>query len=222
MTVTRWPAHRVSATAVTFSGGAAALSASAWRTQVRIACADGWTPTAAAPKVSAPRGGHVTLAAAADAFLATPRTANPNTHRASSTSPGTYAAGAALWRRPAGRSRAARPGRSRPHGGRRGTTLTSCRPGSTSRCRMPSNSEARTPGRSRRLRLSATNRHKADPAKQFQRRQFPHPARGKRKEPERSFGGTAVPARPAPGGGQAGRVIPLGRKSDIADSSIPP
>ncbi|MFI6743886.1 hypothetical protein ACIBI9_64420 [Nonomuraea sp. NPDC050451] len=27
-------------------------------------------------------GEHVTLAAAADAFLATPRTANPNTHRA--------------------------------------------------------------------------------------------------------------------------------------------
>ncbi|MBT2235502.1 hypothetical protein [Nonomuraea sp. NEAU-A123] len=36
----------------------------------------------AAPKVSALRGGHVTLAAAADAFLAIPRTANPNTHRA--------------------------------------------------------------------------------------------------------------------------------------------
>ncbi|MFG1616179.1 hypothetical protein ACGFI3_25745 [Nonomuraea wenchangensis] len=36
----------------------------------------------AAPKVSALRGGHVTLAAAANAFLATPRTANPNTHRA--------------------------------------------------------------------------------------------------------------------------------------------
>ncbi|MEU7990633.1 hypothetical protein AB0B56_37835 [Streptosporangium canum] len=36
----------------------------------------------AAPKIAALRGGHVTLAAAADAFLATPRTANPNTHRA--------------------------------------------------------------------------------------------------------------------------------------------
>ncbi|GAA3511725.1 integrase [Streptosporangium album] len=36
----------------------------------------------AAPKVAALRGGHVSLAAAADAFLATPRTANPNTHRA--------------------------------------------------------------------------------------------------------------------------------------------
>ncbi|WP_433234962.1 hypothetical protein ACQPYK_24425 [Streptosporangium sp. CA-135522] len=36
----------------------------------------------AAPKVAALRGGYVTLAAAADAFLATPRTANPNTHRA--------------------------------------------------------------------------------------------------------------------------------------------
>ncbi|MBB5781944.1 tyrosine-type recombinase/integrase [Nonomuraea jabiensis] len=35
-----------------------------------------------APKVSALRGGHVTLAAAADAFLATARTANPNTRRA--------------------------------------------------------------------------------------------------------------------------------------------
>ncbi|MFD8558003.1 tyrosine-type recombinase/integrase [Streptosporangium canum] len=33
-------------------------------------------------KVAALRGGHVTLAAAADAFLATPRTANANTHRA--------------------------------------------------------------------------------------------------------------------------------------------
>ncbi|WP_344921676.1 site-specific integrase [Streptosporangium oxazolinicum] len=36
----------------------------------------------AAPKVAALRGGNVTLAAAADAFLAIPRTANPNTHRA--------------------------------------------------------------------------------------------------------------------------------------------
>nr|SBO96688.1 Mobile element protein [Nonomuraea gerenzanensis] len=36
----------------------------------------------AAPKISALRGGHITLAAAADAFLATPPTANPNTHRA--------------------------------------------------------------------------------------------------------------------------------------------
>lgn len=36
----------------------------------------------AAPKVAALRGGDVTLAATADAFLATPRTANPNTHRA--------------------------------------------------------------------------------------------------------------------------------------------
>ncbi|WP_245899939.1 hypothetical protein [Nonomuraea indica] len=36
----------------------------------------------AAPKVTALRGGDVSLAAAADAFLATPRTANPNTHRA--------------------------------------------------------------------------------------------------------------------------------------------
>ncbi|MGP3960529.1 tyrosine-type recombinase/integrase [Nonomuraea sp. 3N208] len=36
----------------------------------------------AAPKVAALRGGRVTLAAAADAFLAAPRTANPNTHRA--------------------------------------------------------------------------------------------------------------------------------------------
>ncbi|GGP06227.1 hypothetical protein GCM10012278_28790 [Nonomuraea glycinis] len=34
------------------------------------------------PKVAALHGGHVTLAAAADAYLATPRTANPNTHRA--------------------------------------------------------------------------------------------------------------------------------------------
>jgi site-specific recombinase XerD len=36
----------------------------------------------AAPKIAALRGGHVSLAAAADAFLATPRMANPNTHRA--------------------------------------------------------------------------------------------------------------------------------------------
>ncbi|MEV5561206.1 site-specific integrase, partial [Nonomuraea wenchangensis] len=36
----------------------------------------------AAPKIAALRGEHVTLAAAADAFLATARTANPNTHRA--------------------------------------------------------------------------------------------------------------------------------------------
>ncbi|MFD1932256.1 hypothetical protein ACFSKW_12300 [Nonomuraea mangrovi] len=36
----------------------------------------------ATPKITALRGGHVTLAAAADAFLATPRAANPNTHRA--------------------------------------------------------------------------------------------------------------------------------------------
>ncbi|WP_345574019.1 hypothetical protein [Nonomuraea rosea] len=36
----------------------------------------------AAPNVAALRGGHITLAAAADAFLAIPRTANPNTHRA--------------------------------------------------------------------------------------------------------------------------------------------
>ncbi|MEV4292391.1 TFIIB-type zinc ribbon-containing protein [Nonomuraea bangladeshensis] len=36
----------------------------------------------AVPKVTALRGGGVSLAAAADAFLATPRTANPNTHRA--------------------------------------------------------------------------------------------------------------------------------------------
>jgi hypothetical protein len=36
----------------------------------------------AAPKITALRGGGVSLAAAADAFLATPRTANPNTHRA--------------------------------------------------------------------------------------------------------------------------------------------
>ncbi|GAA1761772.1 hypothetical protein [Nonomuraea bangladeshensis] len=36
----------------------------------------------AAPKVAALCGGHVTLAAAADAYLATQRTANPNTHRA--------------------------------------------------------------------------------------------------------------------------------------------
>ena len=36
----------------------------------------------AAPKVAALRGGHISLAAAADAFLATARTANPNTHRA--------------------------------------------------------------------------------------------------------------------------------------------
>ncbi|GAA1512917.1 site-specific integrase [Sphaerisporangium rubeum] len=36
----------------------------------------------AAPKVAALRGGGVTLAAAADAFLATARTANPHTHRA--------------------------------------------------------------------------------------------------------------------------------------------
>ncbi|GAA4204222.1 site-specific integrase [Streptosporangium oxazolinicum] len=35
----------------------------------------------AAPKVTALRGGGVSLAAAADAFLATPRTANPHTHR---------------------------------------------------------------------------------------------------------------------------------------------
>ncbi|MEV7803158.1 hypothetical protein AB0O28_09460 [Microbispora sp. NPDC088329] len=35
-----------------------------------------------AAKVAALRGGHVTLAAAADAFLATARTANPNTQRA--------------------------------------------------------------------------------------------------------------------------------------------
>ncbi|TYB47638.1 hypothetical protein FXF51_57505 [Nonomuraea sp. PA05] len=37
----------------------------------------------ATPKITALRGGHVTLAAAADAFLATSRTTNPNTHRAS-------------------------------------------------------------------------------------------------------------------------------------------
>ncbi|WP_236051970.1 tyrosine-type recombinase/integrase [Nonomuraea cypriaca] len=36
----------------------------------------------AAPKITALRGGGVTLVAAADAFLATSRTANPNTHRA--------------------------------------------------------------------------------------------------------------------------------------------
>jgi hypothetical protein len=36
----------------------------------------------AAPKVAALHGGGVSLAAAADAFLSTPRTANPNTHRA--------------------------------------------------------------------------------------------------------------------------------------------
>ncbi|HUR09503.1 MAG TPA: hypothetical protein VM347_43680 [Nonomuraea sp.] len=38
----------------------------------------------AAPKITALRGGGVSLAAAADAFLATPRTANANanTHRA--------------------------------------------------------------------------------------------------------------------------------------------
>lgn len=35
-----------------------------------------------APKIAALRGGHISLAAAADAFLATARTANPNTHRA--------------------------------------------------------------------------------------------------------------------------------------------
>ncbi|MFI6318795.1 hypothetical protein ACIBG8_14805 [Nonomuraea sp. NPDC050556] len=35
-----------------------------------------------APKVTTPRGGNISLAAAADAFLTTPRTANPNTHRA--------------------------------------------------------------------------------------------------------------------------------------------
>ncbi|MBF8193049.1 site-specific integrase [Nonomuraea sp. K274] len=35
-----------------------------------------------APKVAALRGGYITLAEAADAFLATSRTANPNTHRA--------------------------------------------------------------------------------------------------------------------------------------------
>ncbi|WP_436762314.1 hypothetical protein [Streptosporangium sp. V21-05] len=35
----------------------------------------------AAPKATALRGGGVSLAAAADAFLATPRTANPDTHR---------------------------------------------------------------------------------------------------------------------------------------------
>lgn len=33
-------------------------------------------------KVTALRGEHVSLAAAADVFLATPRTANPDTHRA--------------------------------------------------------------------------------------------------------------------------------------------
>ncbi|MGW4667196.1 tyrosine-type recombinase/integrase, partial [Streptosporangium sandarakinum] len=36
----------------------------------------------AVPKVTALRGGGVSLAAAADAFLATPCTANSNTHRA--------------------------------------------------------------------------------------------------------------------------------------------
>ncbi|MFI7135195.1 tyrosine-type recombinase/integrase [Nonomuraea sp. NPDC050153] len=36
----------------------------------------------AVPKIAAIRGGDVSLAAAADAFLATARTANPNTHRA--------------------------------------------------------------------------------------------------------------------------------------------
>ncbi|MFI6741641.1 hypothetical protein ACIBI9_52765 [Nonomuraea sp. NPDC050451] len=36
----------------------------------------------ATPKITALRGGHVTLAAAADAFLATRRTSNLNTHRA--------------------------------------------------------------------------------------------------------------------------------------------
>ncbi|MGW4958816.1 hypothetical protein ACWEPL_16435 [Nonomuraea sp. NPDC004186] len=36
----------------------------------------------AAPKVTALRGGGVSLAKIADAFLTTPRTANPNTHRA--------------------------------------------------------------------------------------------------------------------------------------------
>ncbi|MEU1728314.1 hypothetical protein [Nonomuraea sp. NPDC005692] len=39
-----------------------------------------------APKITALRGEHVTLAAAADAFLATARTANPDTHRAAVTS----------------------------------------------------------------------------------------------------------------------------------------
>ncbi|WP_283136098.1 hypothetical protein [Rhizohabitans arisaemae] len=36
----------------------------------------------AAPKVAAPRGGHVALAAFSDAFPAPSRTANPNTRRA--------------------------------------------------------------------------------------------------------------------------------------------
>ncbi|MEU7458653.1 site-specific integrase, partial [Streptosporangium roseum] len=36
----------------------------------------------AAPKIAALRGGGVSLAVAADAFLAIPRTANPNIHRA--------------------------------------------------------------------------------------------------------------------------------------------
>ncbi|MGW4790980.1 hypothetical protein ACWEPC_01010 [Nonomuraea sp. NPDC004297] len=36
----------------------------------------------AAPKITALRGGHVSLAAAVDALFATSRTANPNTHRA--------------------------------------------------------------------------------------------------------------------------------------------
>ncbi|MEV1175670.1 hypothetical protein AB0J09_45510, partial [Nonomuraea sp. NPDC049784] len=36
----------------------------------------------AAPKITALRGGHVSLASAVDTFLATPRTASPNTHRA--------------------------------------------------------------------------------------------------------------------------------------------
>jgi integrase len=36
----------------------------------------------AAPKIAALRSGHISLAAAADAFLATARTANPHTHRA--------------------------------------------------------------------------------------------------------------------------------------------
>ncbi|MEV4394814.1 hypothetical protein [Nonomuraea sp. NPDC049607] len=36
----------------------------------------------AAPKITALRGEGVSLAVAADAFLATPRTVNPDTHRA--------------------------------------------------------------------------------------------------------------------------------------------
>ncbi|MGW2156926.1 hypothetical protein [Nonomuraea sp. NPDC001699] len=62
----------------------------------------------AAPKITAPRGEGVSLAVAADAFLATPRTVNPDTHRAYASAIDRVAA-AAGWRTTPGRPPARRP-----------------------------------------------------------------------------------------------------------------